>query len=214
MSDFLKKQILNAIDSEDQCHMLARHMPKGEMWVGARDADTNIGKLVCGLAVEYYRLGVLIEEEIKEFDIDQTVNLLEEWEQSVGIPSSVFDIDGVSIENRRKNIKYLFTNFWGVQTAGDFETVASFFDFNVKVEPANKKFTFPLEFPIYFFTDLSVLFSIIVMTESNEDDRSYFPLYFPYYFSDGGIDFLRRLFELLAPAHAAVRFINDFDYYS
>jgi hypothetical protein len=209
MTVSVKETLFSEISKEDNTRALAAHMPIGKLWEKSFDINSNLGKLIDGLAEEFYRSCVAVSNISNEMRINETTELLPEWEDSVGIPSDIFETLATSIEDRRKNIQYLFTNFWGVQTASDFERVAGYYGYNVEVEPATKKLTFPLYFPIFFSTSKSVKNTIVVIYESTEGGNSYFPLYFPYYFSDGGIAFLIELFRILAPANVEVKFVNS-----
>lgn len=204
-------QLFKALDKEDQAYLLAKHLPQGKIWDNKFNSDSNLGKLLIGLSVEYYRTGVLLGEMASEIHIDETVKLLETWETSFGIPHSVFKTTTETIERRRQNIKYLLSNFWGVQTAEDFVEVAGYYGYTVTVEAATVNHTFPLSFPIYFFSNKSVKYTIIVSYTSTEIGDSYFPLYFPYYFNEGGIAFIESLFRILVPANVELKFVNTYN---
>lgn len=204
----VKEDLFKARTANDNTYMLAAHLPIGKAWSAAFNPESNFGKIVIGLAVEYYRLGVLTEEIAIEGDIQQTSQLLEQWEKSVGIPNACFP-QGGTIAERRRNIEALFSNFKGVQTEEDFIRVAEEFGYTVTIITGVEAGTFPLVYPIVFFsTTKSAKFTIVVTTNLGSSDE-FFPLGFPLPFSAGGTTLLRCIFELLVPANVQIIFIND-----
>lgn len=196
---------------DDQAIILASHLPIGRVWQKGFLPDSNIGKLIRGLAVEFYRFQVLTQNVSVEMDINQTNELLIEWEKSVGLPDSCF-VTNVSIEERRKQVEQKFTNFGGVQIADDFERVASVFGFTVKIFPGIYSGGFPLRFPITFFDSTkSAKHTIFGMIMGELTGDAFFPLPFPIPFSLGGTTFLECIFNLLAPANVNVVIVSEGD---
>lgn len=192
---------------EDNALILAAHMPEGRAWEAGFDLESNMGKFIAGLAVEFYRLQLLTKELSIEMDIDQTSELLIEWEKSVGIPNSYFNTDE-TIERRREQVKQLFTNFGGVQIAEDFVRVAAFFGITITVTAGADVGVFPLPFPIRFFGNITeVTHTIIIEITDTGASGVFFPLDFPLDFSTGGATFLQGIFDILAPANVQVIFI-------
>jgi uncharacterized protein YmfQ (DUF2313 family) len=207
MSD-VKTTLFKALTSNDSAYMLAKHMPVGRAWASAFDPTTTIGKLIIGLAVEYYRLGILAEEISIDMDIDQTTQLLEDWEKSIGIPNSYFNT-GVSIADRRRNIRLLFSNFGGVQTKADFIRVANTLGYDITILTGVEAGTFPLVYPLVFFSgEKAAKFTIVVTADLITGD-SFFPLPFPLPFSLGGTTLIKTIFEVLVPANVNVIGINQ-----
>lgn len=190
--------------------LLAMHMPIGRVWERCFDPNSNIGKFVAGLAVEYYRLSVLTYDIVLEMDIDKTLALLDEWEKSVGIPNNCFTT-ATTTEDRRIQIESIFSNFGGVQTLADFERIAALFGFTVDIQLGAEIGEFPLHFPITFFESTQASrFTLIVRASLGSGDE-FFALPFPMPFSAGGTTFLKCIFELVAPANVAIVFTqNDF----
>lgn len=202
--------LFNLGTQADQALMLARHMPTGKLWEAVFNNDKNLGKLVAGLAVEYYRLSVLIKKVETEMDINQINDLILEWEKSVGIPDDCFSIN-TDLATRRLQVLGKFSNFSGVQKAEDFERVAAIFGFTVTVAPASVAFAtpvlFPLGFPIIFFNSIkAVRHTIVVNYPDGGQSEVVFPLAFPIPFQTDATAFLRCIFEVLAPANVEVIF--------
>lgn len=188
--------------------MLAKHFPTGKLWEAVFNGDKNLGKLVIGLGVEYYRLSVLIKKVETEMDINQTSDLILEWEKSVGIPDDCFS-NNADLATRRLQVREKFSNFGGVQKASDFVRVAAVFGFDVTVNPASTGSSFPLIFPILFVGDArTVHHTILVEFVGGSIADDLFPLTFPIQFGSGGQAFLQCIFDVLAPANVQVTFID------
>ena len=94
---------------EENAQMLANHLPKGKAWDKAFDPDDDFGKLFFGLALEFWRSQALIELFQKESDMSKSLQLLSDWEESVGIPDSIFSTNE-TIDRRQLQIVQRFTN--------------------------------------------------------------------------------------------------------
>ena len=206
-----KLSLFDPYEADDQAILLASHLPIGRVWQKAFSPSSNIGKLIRGLGMEFYRFQVLTKRTETEMDIQQANDLLIEWEKSVGIPDSCFSTN-VSIEERRKQVEQKFSKFGGVQTAADFIRVAAIFGFNISVLPGAAVGTFPLTFPITFFdTTKSATHTIFIVILGEVAGDSIFPLPFPIPFSSGGKAFLKCIFDKLAPANVNVVIVSEGD---
>lgn len=206
-----KLNLFDPYSVDEQALILASHLPIGRVWQKAFLPDSNIGKLIRGLGVEFYRMQVLVKNASDEIDIEQTNELLIEWEKSVGLPDSCFTTN-VSIAERRKQIEEKFTNFGGVQIAEDFVRVAAVFGFNIEVFPGIHFGGFPLSFPITFFDSTkSAKHTIFIIILGELAGDAFFPLPFPIPFSSGGSTFLECIFNKLAPANVNVVVISEGD---
>lgn len=201
-----KLDLFNPANTDDQAQLLAYHLPIGWIWSSAFDPNGNLGKLVRGLAVEFYRLEVLTQKITTEFDINQTNELLLEWEKSVGIPDDCF-LTNTDLVTRRLQVLQKFSNFGGVQKASDFVRVAQVFGYNITVTPTTPESLFPLEFPIIFFADVrEATHTILVEFIDPPAGEEFFPLPFPLPFNKGAQVFLQCIFNVLAPANVQVLF--------
>lgn len=206
-----KLNLFDPYSVDEQALILASHIPIGKVWEKGFSPDSNIGKLIRGLGIEFYRMQVLIKNVSIEMDIDQANELLIEWEKSVGLPDSCFTTN-VSNEERRKQIEQKFSNFGGIQIAEDFERVGSVFGFNIEVFPGIQFGGFPLSFPITFFdSSKSAKHTIFVIILGEISGDSFFPLPFPIPFSSGGSTFLECIFNKLAPANVNVVVMSEGD---
>lgn len=128
--------IFEPLPIEKQQGALARHLPVGRVWERCFDTETNLYKLIKGLSLEFFQLELLYQILSKNIDIVQTVDLIREWEKSVGLPNECISIDQ-TLEVRRGQVLQQFSNLGGVQTANDFIRVASLYGFVVQITPAS-----------------------------------------------------------------------------
>lgn len=202
--------LFNPLDIDLQGKMLANHLPVGRVWSSGFDVNSNLGKLIRGLGIEFYRLQLQTQNISTEMDINKTTELIQEWERSVGIPDDCFGIN-VDIDDRRIQVLQKFSNFGGVQKAEDFVRVALIFGFDIKVTPTGGELgMFPLSFPIPLFDSArSATHTIFVEILNYSGSDLEFPLEFPIEFSDGGTSFLKCIFDVLAPANVQVVFVPE-----
>lgn len=191
---------------EDQVDLAARHLPIGRVWDRAFDADSNLHKLLLGLSFEFFRIELLYQILAGDIDIVQTVDLISEWERSVGIPDECLDIEQ-PLQTRRDQVLQKFTNLGGVQTAADFERVAAIFGYDVTVYPAAPGNTFPMTFPFKFFeSGAAAHHTMIVELPEELSEAKTFPYLFPIVFAEALPSFIECIFNKLAPANVRVLF--------
>ena len=107
--------LFDPVSIEKHHLLLAKHLPEGKLWKNAFDPDDDFGKLFLGLCIEFLRFQVLTDTVFDEMDINQTDQLLIDWEKSVGLPDSCFNTNK-SNEERRKQVLQKFSKFEGVQS--------------------------------------------------------------------------------------------------
>ncbi len=108
-------------------------MPNGRAWDSKNGRSTSMGKLLLALGGAFSEIETLIQTTNEELDINLTLNLIEEWEKSVGIPDKCFNIDG-DIATRRLQVIAKLRNV-RFQTARDWVELAAFFGVTVQVFP-------------------------------------------------------------------------------
>lgn len=203
-----KLTLFDPLEVDGQAFLLAAHLPQGSLWQNSFSPDSNIGKLVIGLAVEFYRFQVLQQNLTTEMDIAQTNDLLIEWEKSVGLPDSCFSTN-VSVETRRLQVEQKFSKFGGIQIADDFVRVAAVFGVTVNIFPGSQLGEFfPLEFPLPFESSRTIR-HIIYVEVIGEVEVNDFPLLFPLPFGAGEFSFLQCIFDKLAPANVQVIIVPE-----
>jgi len=198
------RELFKPENLDNQSRMLANHMPVGKIWSSVFDPNSNLGKLIRSLGIEYYRLQLQTKEISDEIDVNKTLQLLDEWEKSVGIPGNCFDTFG-TLEERRLNVKQKLADFGGVQTEEDFIRVCALFGFDVQIVTGSEAGSFPLEFPVLLFDSTrSSTHTIFVLILNVITGDEYFPISFPIPFSSGGTTFLECILNVLAPANVQV----------
>ena len=74
------------ITNDQQTSLLAQCLPQGRAWNAKGDAETNLYKVLKSIATEINSLEAKIYEMVTEWNINNTTNLISEWETAVGIP--------------------------------------------------------------------------------------------------------------------------------
>ena len=187
---------------------IAQFLPTGKAWDAATDGNTNMGKLLRGLGIEFYRLELLLETVNREGDINRTVKLIREWETAVGIPDDCFeDITDTSkegLEIRRNQVLVKLRNI-RIQTTQDYIDLAAEFGEVIEVTPAIELAIFPLTFPITFSSSVKAAkFTIIVDFDSQEINT--FPLMFPLPFGSNAEGIVQCLLKKIKPANCNIIF--------
>ena len=194
---------------EQNATMLAKHLPKGRVWSGGFDGATNLGKLILGSGVEFSRLQERTKNIAREMDINETSDLIQEWEKSVGLPDDCFGTN-VDIEERKLQVLQKLSKYGGVQKAEDFVRVASVFGFDIRVTAGGPVGSFPLEFPLVFFDSArSATHTIFIEILNFVQSDVQFALEFPIQFSSDGTGFLKCIFDVLSPANVQVLFVPE-----
>jgi len=204
------KFIFNPLTVDENAIMIANHMPLGRLWSQKINPNSNLGLLIRGLAYEFYRIDLKIQEVSKEIDVNQTIALIEQWERSVGIPSScIQNPNDFTLQYRRDLVLFKLTNFGGIQTSEDFINLASIFGYDIEVISGVDISVFPLKFPIVFSPNRRTSsHTIYIRFLSGGVTGNTFPLPFPIPFTTGGEVFLKCILEQLAPANTQIKFIN------
>jgi uncharacterized protein YmfQ (DUF2313 family) len=85
-------------------------MPQGDAW--PTDPDSELGKLLTGLAEEFARIDARAEELLNESHPSQTFELFEEWEQMYGLPDTCAGTDP-SFQERRFDLVQRYRQLGG-----------------------------------------------------------------------------------------------------
>lgn len=173
------------------------------MWFAKFDRSTNLGKLVFALGMEFYRLELLLDNVATEFDVNQTVQLIEEWEESVGIPDPCFG-QGETLEERREFVLLKLTNYNGVQTEADFLRVINLFGRTAEIRLISPNAVFPQTFPIIFSPTVAAATHTMIVDFAGA--REVFPLPFPLPFESVITGVVECLLRTLRPANVDLIF--------
>jgi len=96
------ESIFNAQSLDEATNTLGAHLPQGKAWsVGVE--GSIVRDLISACARTFQISQESIEQLSLEYDISKTVDLIDEWEESVGIPDACL-YSVTSIEDRRKQV--------------------------------------------------------------------------------------------------------------
>lgn len=132
----------------DQLSIMGAHLPIGGIFLAAHTTGTNLNRLILGLIEEFLRMEVFMQRVCMELDPNQTVDLIEEWERSVGIPNDCFKTDE-TLETRRAQVLLLLSGLV-VQTEQDFIDLAIFFGVDVIIEQGSIRGAYPHCYPALY----------------------------------------------------------------
>lgn len=190
--------------TEAQAEILAQHYPEGRVWAEKYDKTKDLRKLISGSGEEFLRQIEFTDELANDLDLNQTINLLERWETSVGIPDECFSTSE-DLVTRRLQVLQKLIDYDGAQTEGDFIDIAALFGFTITIERLGPESVFAIPFPLNFFPGSgkearNTIFVILPGVET------VFPLVFPLQFAANSGVILECIFRSLVPATTKVIF--------
>lgn len=188
---------------EEQAIILANYLRNDKLHESKYDTNSSLYKVLLGLASAWIDFQNNSNQIIDNYNINNSLDLLDEWEKAVGIPDDIFIVEN-DIERRRRNILLKIAGS-KASTKQQFEKVASLLGFNVIVETGYKHCVFPLTFPIIFATQEAIPFLIIV-TIDNKYQENTLPLTFPIQFKPDGANILKLFFNKIKPANTQIIF--------
>lgn len=188
----------------EQAQSLANYMPGGKLFRIKNFQNSNFRKLLTGLAGELFTADGYLRSYSQEILPDQTVLFIDEWEKAVGIPDDCFSGTG-SIDERRTHVLVKLASL-GVQTAQDFEDLATLFGISVSVTPGYDHTVFPLTFPILLMDAVDSMYTIVITFSVTINAQ--FILTFPITFGDPIIGILECLYGKLKPANCQLIFVQ------
>jgi len=207
----LSKSILSfqPLNEDETTHYIADHYPKGRLWAKRHVKSSVFYNLILVISTVFKIFFGDLFDLVKNRDINQANGLLEEWEESVGIPEHIPRRD--TIEGRREavfckksKIPVYNINNGSVEVETTFENYVrclTGIDITVRtsqVEGAGS--VFPLKFPVQFGTGSAIgsLSFIIGVPVVGTAANNFFPLKFPVEFFDPAIpDATKELLDLI-----------------
>jgi uncharacterized protein YmfQ (DUF2313 family) len=187
----------------EQTDILAQYLRSDELHLSKNIENSNIRKVLVGLACEWLRARDKINEIYDEYDVNNTTQFIEEWERVVGIPDDCIGNNG-SLEDRRKNILLKLAGV-NATTAKQFENLAALLGFTVVVETGVETSTFPMTLPFILLDEAEAPFVIIVTLDASLEPSG-LPLTLPFILSEQAPEILQCFFEKLKPANTTVIF--------
>jgi uncharacterized protein YmfQ (DUF2313 family) len=188
------------LDIETHTQRLADYLPGGRVFQARNIHDSNLRKLLRGLARELFTADGYLRDFQEDIAPSVTTYFIDEWERALGIPDDCFSGSGTLSERRAAVLIKLAS--LGVQTADDFVELAAVFGLTVEVVSGSVSGVFPLSFPVLVFgTAEDARFTIIVNIETPLTESETFPFAFPIPFGTKEVGLLRCMFSKLVPAN-------------
>jgi uncharacterized protein YmfQ (DUF2313 family) len=191
-------------DSETlYAQVLANYLPNGKVFFSKNILESNLRRLLYGLAGEFARMQNKIFELSEEYDLTKTIKLIEEWERALGIPDECFDNVGITIDQRRLQIIAKFSKMHLVGTQSWIE-LAECFGFVIRILYGKVFSTFEMEFPIIFTgTPKQSRFTMIIKFLDLDTPINVFTMKFPIPFAED-TNLMKCLFNKLKPANVTI----------
>jgi hypothetical protein len=184
---------------------LGAYLPDGRLFVAKNINNSNLRNLLVSVSGEYTRLQNKIYEVSTEYDLENTTNLINEWESALGIPDTAFTKD-TDIVQRRKQIVAKFA-LMNLTVDADWIYLAAFFGYTIEIRHGFNYGVFPITFPWIFFGDAkSAKFTMVIVFKGLPQPGNVFPIVFPIVF-DKDTNFLINLFKKLKPANVNIKFL-------
>lgn len=179
---------------------LAHFLPSGNAFDSRFDEKSELKKLLNGFGGELGRQEDAIQGYYDQRDINNTVQLIEEWERAVGIPDDCFGQD-VDLSTRRGQV--IIKLAFSPQVTFDFEDLAKLLNYqNVTVVPLTENYLLPLNVPFIPFRGIQGFYTVLVTGTGIVTNLPPYDVPFPLS-SDASL--IQCVFDKLKPSN--VRFI-------
>lgn len=97
---------------------LKTYFPPGRAWEQSVNSDTLLGKLIASIAVEFARVHERVADFLNELDPTRTFEMLDRWEQMLGLPDDVTPPNLLqSVNDRRTRVLQKLTTPGGQNEA-------------------------------------------------------------------------------------------------
>jgi hypothetical protein len=181
--------------------VMASYLPLGQAFNAKDIFNSNFNKLMRALAVEFGRDQSILYELSQEYNISKTNNLIEEWENALGIPDDCFS-NTVSITQRQLQCVAKFAKM-NIATEKDWIDLARFFGYNIAIEHGDKYMVLPFTLPFILGTGKTSRFTIIIVFLDLPKPSNVFPLTLPFTLG-AGVNLIQCLYEHLKPANVKI----------
>lgn len=186
---------------ETNTKVMASYLPKGELFTAKDIFNSNFNKLMRALAVEFGRDQDKLYELYQEYDMNNTSNLIDEWESALGIPDDCFT-NTVDLPTRRLQCVAKFAKM-NIATERDWIDLASFLGYNIAIEHGTTYMVLPFLLPFILGSGKTAKFTIIVIFLDLPKPTSVLPLTLPFVLGDSG-NVIKCIFEHLKPANVQI----------
>lgn len=204
----MSDNIFKAPCCPDTSQQMADDLPQGRAWGKRNDPESNTRKLINALSVAHNLVQQQIELLDDEYRIEQTIELLENWEKSVGIPGECLGTSETIAQRRQAVIDRL-----GKMPIVTLEEMQAYVDalfpgLGVELVPGYEYYSFEYDFEVSFLGDVSEKWILVAKVPLSDAQFEYdFEMTF-----EGGID-TEQLECLLnkinpAPVYVIIEFVG------
>ena len=188
---------------QEQARVLANYLRNDNLHEAKNKEDSNLYKVLVGLAEGWLDFRENANDIIDNYNINNSLLLIEEWEKAVGIPDNVFSVAS-DIETRRKNVLLKIAGS-KAETKEQFENIAQILGFNIQVEPAFQYCKFTYKFPVLLVSQGSRPFVIVINIDKSLKPNG-FPFKFTFKFSTSPANNLKLFFNKIKPSNTIIVF--------
>lgn len=188
---------------QEQARILANYLRSDKLHDAKNNKDSVLFKILMGLAIGWIDFRNNSQLIVDNYNIYNSLQLLEEWEQAVGIPDDVFNIAN-DFETRRRNILLKISGS-KAETSLQFENIGKILGFDIKCETGYQYCRFPLRFPIIFTKKENLPFLIVITIDKKYQPKT-FPFTFPIEFKSDIAIILKLFFDKIKPANTKLIF--------
>lgn len=196
------EQIFEAGDSDDYANRYAQHMPVGWIWNAKNVTGTVMRAFVAACATPFRLVNEIIFLVQNDFHVPNCTFLLEEWEESVGLPDSCFGQTNDIVERRNRILQRLARS--PLVTLQQFQEYVDllFPNIRIKLRPGTEVYSFAYTFEFEFWGAINEKF-VIVADVPPQGERFEYDFEFPF---EGATDFdlLRCAMRRIMPANVAL----------
>ncbi len=166
-------ELFKTSTQDETAQQLADSIPQGRAWDAKNVEDSSCRKLINSLAVAHNSSQQQIELLSDEFQILQSVELLPDWEESVGLPGECLGNAETLVERREKVINRLRKQ--PIVTLLDFQTYLDdlFPDLGLLVVPGSEFYTYEYDLPVHFLGDTNERFILVVTIPTSGGEYEY-----------------------------------------
>jgi len=195
--------IIEKRTQQEQARILANYLRDDKLHQAKNQKDSNLYKILVGLAEGWLDFRNNANAIVDNYNINNSLLLIEEWEKAVGIPDNIFDISG-DIETRKRNILLKLAGS-KAETKEQFERIGKILGFDIQVEPAFKYSRFTYTFPVLLLNEGSSPFVILVNINKSLKPNG-FSFKFTFKFSIDSADILKLFFNKIKPSNTIIIF--------
>jgi len=195
--------IIEKRTQQEQARILANYLRDDKLHEAKNQENSNLYKILIGLAEGWLDFRNNANDVVDNYNINNSLLLIEEWEKAVGIPDNIFDISS-NLETRKRNILLKLAGS-KAETKEQFERIGKILGFDVKCETGYQYCVFPLRFPLIFATQEVMPFLIVISVNKKYQPQT-FPLSFPIEFRTDQASILKLLFDKIKPSNTKLIF--------